>query len=85
MILIENCNYNVSKDPKLPKNTYIITYQFDDCLMHDIVQSNSRTKIFDTYYDRIGNGIESINWTNGRSNSKTYGAEPEKSDNRRKK
>ena len=54
-ILNENCNYSASKDKSLPVNSYIVKYTFNDSMRYDIVQSHSKVKIFDAYYDKIGN------------------------------
>ena len=85
IILNENCNYSASKDKSLPVNSYIVKYTFNDSLRYDIVQSHSKVKIFDAYYDKIGNSINSIHWTDGRVNPSSYGYEPTKSDNKRRR
>lgn len=59
----------------LPINSYLVKYNFCDKIFYDIVQSHSKTKIFDSYYDKFGKGaILSISWTDGRVNPRLYGA-----------
>jgi hypothetical protein len=58
----------------LPQNALIVSYNVEDKLYHDIVQSYAKVKVFDAYYDRFGkDSILSINLTNGRISPRLYG------------
>jgi len=71
----ENCDKSLANNKSLPLNSHIVTYEYQGIICYDIVQSNAKVKIFDCYYDKLGNGnsIKSIKWTDGRVNPKSYG------------
>lgn len=75
LMIHENCEKSLAENKSLPLNSYIVTYEYKDSICYDIVQSNSISKIFDCYYDKLGIGsaIKSIKWTDGRVNPKLYG------------
>jgi hypothetical protein len=73
-IIHEKCDKILSNDKNLPLNSYLVTYIIESKTYYDIVQSNSKVHIFDSYYDQYGKGsIQSIEWTSGRVNPKFYG------------
>lgn len=77
-ILHQNCDKSLANNKNLPRNSYLIGYLDAEEKKFDIVQSNSKVKIFDHYYDEYRN-IISIDWTNGTINPKTYDfTKPEK-------
>lgn len=82
-ILVEDCDRSFAQDKTLPRNSYLVTYEYNGFIHYDIVQANARVKIFDSYYDRIGNGIKSIDWTDGTVNPRIYG-EPAKPNKRKR-
>jgi hypothetical protein len=73
-IIHEKCDKTLSNNKSLPINSYLITYIVEDKTYYDIVQSNSKVSVFDSYYDQYGKGsLQSIEWTDGRVNPKFYG------------
>jgi hypothetical protein len=73
-LIHENCDLSVKQSKNLPQNALIVSYNVEDKLYHDIVQSYAKVKVFDAYYDRFGkDSILSINLTNGRISPRLYG------------
>jgi hypothetical protein len=73
-IIHKNCDKSLSKDKKLPLDSYLVEYNSDGNIQYDIVQASSKVEIFDYYYDTYGkNGIKSFKWTDGTVSSKFYG------------
>jgi hypothetical protein len=75
-IIHRDCEQSAAKDKKLPLNSYIVSYNFKDRVMYDIVQG-TQIAIFDYYYDQYRN-IISMKWTDGKVSPKMYGYVPKK-------
>lgn len=83
-ILHKNCDKSATKDIKLPINSYLVTYIFEDKESYDIIQASSKVEVFDHYYDTYGKGnVLNIEWTNGKVNPKIYGYEPKETKKKR--
>lgn len=80
-IIHKNCSRDLAKDKSLPRNSYLVSYELDGELTYDVVQSSSRVEIFDYYYDKYGNVVKGIVWTNGTVNPKNYNVKKEKKKN----
>jgi len=77
-ILHQDCEKSLSKNKSLPIDSYLVNYISEEGEKFDIVQSVSRTDIFDYYYDLYKN-IISIEWTDGKISLRSYGqTKPEK-------
>lgn len=78
-IVHSNCDISAAKDKSLPTNSYVVTYEDDGTILHDIVICHKRVDVFDMYWDRYREGLKKISWTDGRVNPKLWGKkEPEK-------
>lgn len=72
LIIHKNCNKDLAKDKSLPRNSYLVTYDYEGQTQYDIVQSYSTVEIFDHYYDKYGDVLKKIVWTDGTVNPKSY-------------
>lgn len=72
IILHEECDPEIAKDKALPLDTFLVSYIKEDSLCYDIVRSSTQVEVFDHYYDNSCK-VQSIKWTNGSVNPKTYG------------
>ena len=70
-IIHEKCEKKAADDKKLPKSSYLVTYVAEEKLTYDIVLADSRVEIFDHYYDKYKEGLQSIGWTRGTMNTRT--------------
>jgi hypothetical protein len=75
-ILQERCKKEDSKNTQLPIDSYLITYMIDENICHDIVRTSKRVNVFDMYYDKFGNCLKSIEWTNGKISPRLWGYKP---------
>lgn len=73
-ILFEKTTLIQIKDPNLPSDAYIVTYQINDEVFIDLCRG-TRVKIFDMYYDKFGSGsVKKIDWGYGRINPRLWGS-----------
>jgi hypothetical protein len=82
--LHQNCDPELAKDRGLPYTAYLVTYEDDGEIKYDIVQCVKKIDIFDYYWDRYREGFKSFEQSEGRVNPKLYGAEPSKTDKKKK-
>lgn len=75
-ILQERCVKQDAKNKQLPLDSYLVTYVIDGNTSYDIVKTNKKVNIFDMYYDKFGNCIKSIEWTDGTINPRLWGYKP---------
>ena len=75
-ILQERCKKEDSKNTQLPIDSYLITYMIDENTFHDIVRTSKRVSVFDMYYDKFGNCLKSIEWTDGKISPRLWGYKP---------
>ena len=47
----KNCDQKLSKDRKLPKDSFLVVYKDKDEIKYDITRSVSQVEIFNYYYD----------------------------------
>ena len=55
VVLEIDCDKKLADNPKLPRNSYIVTYMTDGVEHHDII-IGLKVNIFDCYYDSLGKG-----------------------------
>ena len=75
-ILHERCEKQDAKNKQLPLDSYLVTYVIDGNTLYDIVKTSKRVSVFDMYYDKFGNCLKSIEWTDGRVSPKLWGYKP---------
>ena len=74
IVLEINCEKSLANNPKLPRNSYVVTYMTDGVEHHDII-IGLKTNIFDCYYDSLGKGcLKSIEYTSGNVTAKLFDA-----------
>lgn len=75
-ILQEKCTKEDAKNKQLPIDSYLVTYTINENTFHDIVRTSKRVSVFDMYYDKFGNCLKSIEWTDGRVSPRLWGYKP---------
>ena len=75
-ILHERCGKQDAKNKQLPLDSYLVTYVIDENTFYDIVRTSKKVGIFDMYYDKFGNCLKSIEWTDGTINPRLWGYKP---------
>ena len=75
-ILQEKCTKQDAKNKQLPVDSYLVTYMIDGNIFYDIIRASKTVNIFDMYYDKFGNCLKSMEWTDGRINPRLWGYKP---------
>ena len=74
VVLEIDCDKKLADNPKLPRNSYIVTYMTDGVEHHDII-IGLKVNIFDCYYDSLGKGcLKSIEYKGGQITAKLFDA-----------
>jgi len=67
-----NCDPSYAENRDLPRDALLVHCIRDNNSWFDIVTGSSRASIFDAYYDRYGDVLQSFSWTKGTINPKFY-------------
>jgi hypothetical protein len=82
-ILHQNCDPELANDRTLPVSAYIVEYEIDGAIAHDIVIVNKKVDIFDYYWDKYREGLKSFKQTEGRVNPRLWGTQVKESKKKR--
>ena len=77
-IIKEDCDPNVDNTSDLPNNCYLVTYNKDGAVTHDLVAAAKQSEIFDNYYDKYKKDFVFMRQSEGRANPKLWGNPPPK-------
>ena len=70
-LIFEKCPRDKANDKKLPSDSFIVSYEHDKELKHDIIRAAAQVDVFDAYYDKYKN-VKGIEWTQGVVHPRTY-------------
>ena len=87
-IIHEKCDKSAADDKTLPRNAYLVTYVVEDMITYDIVMADGRVDVFDEYWDKYKEGLQSIAFANGNVKPSLWNKKPippEKKVKRKKK
>ena len=83
-LLIDDATKEQMEDRKLPTDTMIVSYTFEDKIHRDLVRG-PRVNIFDLYYDKFGKGsLQAIDYGHGTVNPAQWGYKAPEKKKRRK-
>jgi len=71
-ILHEDCDPKLAQNTKLPYTAYLVEYKKDDKVCYDITLCQKQVEMFDYYYDKYKNGLQSWVQTKGTINPKLW-------------
>ena len=71
----EKCDLKSAEDKKLPTDSFIVTYKFNDEVKYDIVRAKAVVDVFDFYYDKYKN-VKSIQYGSGTIPPNRFGLKP---------
>lgn len=74
-IMIENGSYAEVCTKEVPSDAYIIKYFVDDKMCFDLTRG-SKLRLFDMYWDKFRENLNSIEFGYGRINPKLWGVKP---------
>jgi hypothetical protein len=78
IVIVTNCEPSAAKDKTLPRNSYLIKCEKEETLWYDIVMG-FQVDIFNAYYDKYGDVIKSMTWTEGSILPKLWGYQQKES------
>jgi len=81
-ILVENGSYADVCTKEAPNDAYIVKYVVDDEICFDLTRG-TRVRLFDMYWDKFREGIQSIEFGYGRINPKLWGYQAPKTKKRK--
>ena len=87
-VIHAKCEKAAADDPSLPRNAYLVTYVVEDKITYDIVMADGKSDVFDQYYDKYKEGLQSIDWAEGNVKPSLWNRKPippEKKVKRKKK
>ena len=64
-IIQEKCDPKAADDKQLPNNAYLIQYEVEGKVVHDIAMAQKAVDIFDQYYDKYKKGFKWLKQTQG--------------------
>ena len=64
-IIQEKCDPKAADDKKLPNNAYLIQYEVEGKVVHDIAMAQKAVDIFDQYYDKYKKGFKWLKQAGG--------------------
>ena len=85
MILHEKCDPKLADDPKLPYTAYLVQYEIDGAVYHDLTVGGAAVELFDHYYDKYKKGFKWLKQSNGRVPPNLWNNAPPKKPKRRKR
>ena len=84
-LMFEKCTLDKANDKKLPSDSFIVSYEQDKELKHDIIRAAAQVDVFDAYYDKYKN-VEGIVWTEGVVSPRSFdNVNPQKPAKRKRK
>ena len=64
-LIHEKCDLEKDNNNKLPNTAYVIQYELEGKLVHDIAMAQKAVDIFDHYYDKYKKGFKSLKQSKG--------------------
>ena len=83
-IIHEKCDPKLAEDRKLPYTAYLVQYEVEGKVEHDIAMGSGQVEIFDAYYDKYKKGFKWLKQTQGTTRPNLWNAAPPKRKKRKK-
>ena len=83
-IIHEKCDPKLAEDRKLPYTAYLVQYEVEGKVVHDIAMGSGQVEIFDAYYDKYKKGFKWLKQTQGTTRPNLWNAAPPKRKKRKK-
>ena len=64
-VIHEKCDPKLAEDRKLPYTAYLIQYEVEGKVEHDIAMGVGQVELFDHYYDKYKKGLKWLKQTQG--------------------
>lgn len=84
-LIHQDCDPTLASDKGLPTNSYLVKYNVEGTLTHDIVMANKAVDIFDEYYDKYKKDFLRFDQTEGRLRPNLYGFKPKNEEKKKRR
>ena len=84
-VIHEKCDPELANDKRLPYTAYLVQYEDDGKIYHDISIANKQADLFDHYWDLFKKGFKSMVQTEGHVNPKLWDPNPKQPKAEKKK
>ena len=86
-VIHEKCDPKLADDRQLPYTAYLIQYEVEGKVEHDIAMGDSQVELFDHYYDNYKKGFKWLKQSQGLVSPKLWNnpAEPVKPKRKKRK
>ena len=64
-VIHEKCDPKLAEDKQLPYTAYLVQYEIEGKVEHDIAMGDSQVEIFDNYYDKYKKGLKWLRQSGG--------------------
>ena len=64
-VIHEKCDPKLAEDKQLPYTAYLVQYEVEGKVEHDIAMGDSQVEIFDNYYDKYKKGLKWLRQSGG--------------------
>ena len=83
-VIQEKCDPKAAEDKSLPYTAYLIQYENEGKIEHDIAMGQKAVDIFDHYYDKYKKGFKWLKQSGGTQKPNLWNAAPPKRKKRKK-
>ena len=83
-VIHEKCDPKLAEDRQLPYSAYLIQYEVEGKIEHDIAMGSRAVDIFDHYYDKYKKGFKWLKQTGGTVRPNLWNAPAPKRKKRKK-
>ena len=75
-VIHEKCDLEKDNNTKLPYTAYVIQYEHEGKIVHDIAMGQKASDIFDHYYDKYKKGFKWLKQAGGTLRPNLWNAKP---------
>ena len=83
-VIAEKCDPKAAEDKSLPYTAYLIQYEHEGKIEHDIAMGQKAVDIFDHYYDKYKKGFKWLKQSNGTQRRNLWNQQAPKRKRKRK-
>ena len=84
-VIAEKCDPKAADDKTLPYTAYLIQYEHEGKVEHDIAMGQKAVDIFDHYYDKYKKGFKWLKQSGGTQKPNLWNAQPPQRKKRKRK
>ena len=84
-VIAEKCDPKAADDKTLPYTAYLIQYEHEGKVEHDIAMGQKAVDIFDHYYDKYKKGFKWLRQSGGTQKPNLWNAQPPQRKKRKRK